>query len=47
MIGDYNFNDCTSLTQVTMPDSITDIWSSVFDGCPNDLVIAITSTDEQ
>eukprot|EP00633_Aureoumbra_lagunensis_P003708 CAMPEP_0197301788 /NCGR_PEP_ID=MMETSP0890-20130614/50613_1 /TAXON_ID=44058 ORGANISM="Aureoumbra lagunensis, Strain CCMP1510" /NCGR_SAMPLE_ID=MMETSP0890 /ASSEMBLY_ACC=CAM_ASM_000533 /LENGTH=326 /DNA_ID=CAMNT_0042781181 /DNA_START=1314 /DNA_END=2291 /DNA_ORIENTATION=+ len=46
-IGLGAFWNCTSLTQLTLPDSITDICSNAFDGCPNDLTIAITSTDEQ
>lgn len=32
-IGDYAFRDCTSLTSVTIPNSITEIKSYAFFGC--------------
>ena len=32
-IGDYAFDDCTSLTSVTIPDSVTSIGNGAFDGC--------------
>ena len=32
-IGDSAFDDCTSLTSVTIPDSVTSIGSSAFSGC--------------
>eukprot|EP00633_Aureoumbra_lagunensis_P013896 CAMPEP_0197344976 /NCGR_PEP_ID=MMETSP0893-20130614/2899_1 /TAXON_ID=44058 ORGANISM="Aureoumbra lagunensis, Strain CCMP1510" /NCGR_SAMPLE_ID=MMETSP0893 /ASSEMBLY_ACC=CAM_ASM_000539 /LENGTH=44 /DNA_ID= /DNA_START= /DNA_END= /DNA_ORIENTATION= len=44
MIGNFAFWNCTSLTHLSLPDSITDIRSDAFGGCPNDLTIAITST---
>ena len=32
-IGDYAFEDCTSLTSVTIPNSVTSIGTSAFRGC--------------
>ena len=32
-IGDYAFSYCTSLTSVTIPDSVTSIGNYAFDGC--------------
>ena len=32
-IGDYAFDDCTSLTSVTIPEGVTSIGSSAFSGC--------------
>ena len=32
-IGDYAFYQCTGLTSVTIPNSVTSIGSSVFSGC--------------
>ena len=32
-IGDYAFSGCTSLTSITIPDSVTSIGSSAFSGC--------------
>ena len=32
-IGNYAFEDCTSLTSVTIPNSVTSIGSSAFDSC--------------
>lgn len=34
-IGDYAFYECTSLTSVTIPDSVTSIGSGAFGGCTN------------
>lgn len=34
-IGDYAFNNCTSITSVTIPSSVTSIGSRAFDGCTN------------
>ena len=32
-IGDYTFFDCSSLTSITIPDSVTSIESGAFEGC--------------
>ena len=32
-IGDYAFEDCSSLTSVTIPNSVTSIGESTFEGC--------------
>lgn len=32
-IGDYAFSNCSSLTSITIPDSVTTIGNSVFGGC--------------
>ena len=32
-IGDYAFNGCTGLTNITLPDSLTTIKTSAFGGC--------------
>lgn len=32
-IGDYAFNDCTSLENINIPESVTEIGSFAFDGC--------------
>ena len=32
-IGDYAFEDCSSLTSVTIPESVTSIGKSAFEGC--------------
>ena len=32
-IGDYAFEDCTSLTSITIPDSVTSIGDSAFEDC--------------
>jgi len=32
-IGDYAFFDCSSLTSITIPESVTSIGSSTFNGC--------------
>ena len=32
-IGDYAFEDCTSLTSVEIPSSVTEIGNSAFEGC--------------
>ena len=32
-IGDYAFNDCTSLSSVTIPDSVTSIGNEAFGSC--------------
>ena len=34
-IGDYAFQNCTSLTSVTIPDSVTSIGSCAFHSCSN------------
>ena len=34
-IGDYAFSDCSSLTSIIIPDSVTTIESSAFYGCTN------------
>ena len=34
-IGDYAFSDCSGLTSVTIPDSVTSIGYSAFSGCSN------------
>ena len=34
-IGDNAFRDCTSLTEITIPDSVTSIEKSAFSGCHN------------
>ena len=34
-IGDNAFRDCTSLTEITIPDSVTSIEKSAFSGCNN------------
>ena len=33
LIGDYAFNGCSSLTSITIPDSVISIESSAFSGC--------------
>ena len=33
VIGDYAFYNCAELTNVTIPSSVTNIWSSAFEGC--------------
>ena len=32
-LGDYAFKDCTSLTSITIPDNIVEIWYCAFEGC--------------
>lgn len=32
-IGEFAFNDCTGLTSVTIPDSVTRIWYGAFCSC--------------
>ena len=34
-IGDCAFGSCTSLTSVSIPDSVTSIGDYAFDNCPN------------
>ena len=34
-IGDYAFYNCSSLTSITIPDSVTSIGSNAFSGCGN------------
>ena len=36
--------DCTSLTSVTIPDSITSIWGGAFHGCTSLASVAIPSS---
>ena len=37
-INDYAFEGCTSLTSVTIPDSVTGIGSHAFDGCRAEII---------
>ncbi len=39
-IGDYAFYDCTGLTSITIPNSVTSIGYAVFSGC-TDLTITV------
>ena len=32
-LGDYAFRNCTELTEVTLPESVTKIPSGIFEGC--------------
>ena len=38
-IGDYAFYNCSSLRSVTIPDSVTTIGVSAFDGCTGELIV--------
>ena len=40
-IGDSAFEDCTSLTNVTIPDSVTSIGASAFEGCTSLINVTI------
>lgn len=33
VIGDYAFEDCTSLTSIEIPNSLREIGNCAFDGC--------------
>ena len=44
-IGDYAFNDCSSLTSINFPDSVTTIGRSAFYGCSSLKDVSITDLD--
>ena len=38
-IGDRAFKGCVGLTQIRIPESVTDIGEDVFDGCENTVYV--------
>ena len=43
MIGEYAFRDCTSLTSITIPETVFEIGSSAFQGCTSLTSVTIGS----
>ena len=43
-IGDYAFQNCTSLTSITIPDSVTSIGRGAFSGCTAEIIWGGTPT---
>lgn len=50
-IGDYAFRDCTSLTNITIPEGVTNIGQSAFHGCSSltsiEMPASVTSIETQ
>ena len=46
-IGDYAFADCTSLTSITIPNSVNSIGSGTFNGCTSLTSITYQGTKSQ
>ena len=40
-IDAYAFIDCESLTEMTIPGSVSSIGEDAFDGCPENLVLTV------